>query len=188
MSGWASLWECRAAQSRQARSEDAQGGSWRSAKGGGLTMLGHGSYNDCSCVTEHDVERDLAADGERGEVGGQHENHQFALEPEPHAMGPVRESGHKAQERGWQVAQPGVPHGTNGTPARPRLVRAYVQQWPLGASCPVLLVLTLQHAGSWHMCMHMHMHMHMRMHMHMHMHICTCMAYRCWPSRASPAC
>ena len=115
LSGWASLWECRAAQSRQARSEDAQGGSWRSAKGGGLTMLGHGSNNDCSCVTEHDVERDLAADGERGEVGGQHENHQFALEPEPHAMRPVRESGHKAQERGRQVAQPGVPHGTHGT-------------------------------------------------------------------------
>ena len=32
-SGWASLWECRAAQSRQARAEEAQEASWGIAKG-----------------------------------------------------------------------------------------------------------------------------------------------------------
>ena len=37
--GWASLWECRAAQSRQARAEEAQGASWRPAQGDTLTML-----------------------------------------------------------------------------------------------------------------------------------------------------
>ena len=38
-SGWASLWEYRAAQSRQARAEEAQGASWGAAKGDTLTML-----------------------------------------------------------------------------------------------------------------------------------------------------
>ena len=35
----ASLWECRAAQSRQVRLEEAQGPGWGTAKGGALTML-----------------------------------------------------------------------------------------------------------------------------------------------------
>ena len=38
-SGWASLWECRAAQGRQARPEEAQGASWGAAKAGTLPML-----------------------------------------------------------------------------------------------------------------------------------------------------
>ena len=38
---WASLWECRAAQSRQARAEEAQGASWGTAKPGTLTVLQH---------------------------------------------------------------------------------------------------------------------------------------------------
>ena len=46
-SGWASPWECRAARSRQARAEEAQGASWgtaKEAKGGALyfTMLRSG--------------------------------------------------------------------------------------------------------------------------------------------------
>ena len=41
-SGPASAWECRAAQSRQARPEEAQEPSWGAARGGGtLTMLRH---------------------------------------------------------------------------------------------------------------------------------------------------
>ena len=39
-SGWASLWECRAAQSRQARPEEAQGASWGAAKGGHFDRAG----------------------------------------------------------------------------------------------------------------------------------------------------
>eukprot|EP00964_Phaeocystis_antarctica_P071048 scaffold43301_cov57-Phaeocystis_antarctica.AAC.2 len=39
-SGWASLWECRAARRCQARPEEAQEPSWGAAKGwGALTML-----------------------------------------------------------------------------------------------------------------------------------------------------
>ena len=38
-SGWTSLWEYRAAQSRQACPEEAQGASWGAAKRGTLTML-----------------------------------------------------------------------------------------------------------------------------------------------------
>ena len=37
-SGWASLWECRAARGRQARAEEAQGARWGAAKAGTLTM------------------------------------------------------------------------------------------------------------------------------------------------------
>ena len=52
-SGWASPWECRADQSRQARPEEAQGASWGTAKEGTLTMvlrrkvgfIRHGSRN-----------------------------------------------------------------------------------------------------------------------------------------------
>ena len=42
-SGGASPWECRAARSRQARPEEAQGASWGTAKGGTftLTLLPH---------------------------------------------------------------------------------------------------------------------------------------------------
>ena len=39
--GLASSWECRAAQSRQARPEEAQELSWGAAKAGTLTMLRH---------------------------------------------------------------------------------------------------------------------------------------------------
>ena len=44
--GWASLWECLAAQSHQARPQEAQGASWRglTAKGDTLTMLPHSHY------------------------------------------------------------------------------------------------------------------------------------------------
>ena len=38
-SGWASLWEYRAAQSRQARSEEPQEPSWATAEVGTLTLL-----------------------------------------------------------------------------------------------------------------------------------------------------
>ena len=51
-SGWASLWECRAARSRQARAEGAQGASWGAARGGTAkggtitsTMLLHALLN-----------------------------------------------------------------------------------------------------------------------------------------------
>ena len=40
-SGWASLWECRAARSRQARAEEARGASWGAAEGGTLSVLAH---------------------------------------------------------------------------------------------------------------------------------------------------
>ena len=48
-SGWASPWECQAAQSRQARPEGAQEASWSTAKGGTLTMPPH--------VVRQEVER-----------------------------------------------------------------------------------------------------------------------------------
>ena len=47
-SGWASLWECRAAQSRQARAEEAQGASWGTAKGGGLCHVARRRSAGCS--------------------------------------------------------------------------------------------------------------------------------------------
>ena len=43
LSGWASPWECRAAQSRQVRLREAEDLSWGTALKGALTMLAYGS-------------------------------------------------------------------------------------------------------------------------------------------------
>ena len=40
-SGWASLWECRAAQSHQARPEEVQEPSWGTVKGDKVTLTVH---------------------------------------------------------------------------------------------------------------------------------------------------
>ena len=47
-SGGASLWECRAARSRQARAEEAQEPSCGTAKKGALAVLPHSA-----CLTRH---------------------------------------------------------------------------------------------------------------------------------------
>eukprot|EP00964_Phaeocystis_antarctica_P117172 scaffold81004_cov59-Phaeocystis_antarctica.AAC.1 len=47
-SGLACSWECRAAQSRQARPEEAQEPSWGTATGATLSML-HGCARSCPC-------------------------------------------------------------------------------------------------------------------------------------------
>ena len=45
---WASLWECRAAQSRQARAKAAQGASWGTAKEDTLAVLSSASETTCA--------------------------------------------------------------------------------------------------------------------------------------------
>ena len=60
-SGWASLWEYRAAQSRQARAEEAQGASWGTAKAGTLTVL----QRPCRMTETHDLEEQRQCDAMR---------------------------------------------------------------------------------------------------------------------------
>ena len=69
-SGRASLWECRAAQSRQARPEEPQGASWGTAKEGTLTVLVHDAPSHTQPCASSLVRSKGRAIGMLGQVQG----------------------------------------------------------------------------------------------------------------------
>ena len=96
-SGWASPWVCRAARSRQARPEEAQGASWGTAEAGTLAML--------RCHEDAHAHRAQAGQAERTEQrlahGVEAVGHEHAVAPRTtlHQVNAVNSLLRKADER-----------------------------------------------------------------------------------------